>query len=162
MTRLTLLLTGIALSLAADKVAAEVVVVISSQTDVESLNESIIENIFLGRRESLPDGTRAVPVDLPEGSAERIAFYATLLDMSEAQVKAHWARLIFTGRGRPPRVVDDSKALLDWLSRNPGSVGYLDRSLVDERVRVVYPPAAGGGAPSSNRTIPAGSGADES
>lgn len=156
------MLAGIALFLAANRGTAEVVVVISSEADVKSLDRSTIEKSYLGRSARLPDGTTAVPLDLPEGSAQRIEFYADLLNMSEAQVKAHWARLIFTGRGRPPRILANSEALLDWLHRNPGSIGYLDRSLVDERVRIVYSPPGDSGAPPTVRSLPATSGAGDS
>ncbi|MEX2469491.1 MAG: phosphate ABC transporter substrate-binding protein [Pseudohongiellaceae bacterium] len=161
MNRLMLVLAGIALYLAANRGAAEVVVVVSSEADLKSLDRNTLENIYLGRPARLPDGTNAVPLDLPEGSAQRIEFYAELLNRSEAQIKAHWARLIFTGRGRPPRILANSEALLDWLHRNPGSIGYLDRSLVDERVRVVYSPATGSEAPTSVRSLPTTSGASE-
>jgi len=46
-----------------------------------------------------------VPLDLTEGTAVRSEFYTHYTGQTSAQIKAHWARQIFTGRGQPPQAL---------------------------------------------------------
>ncbi len=116
---------------------AEVVVVVAAKSLIASLSAAEIADIFLGRLTKLPDGTRAVPIDRPEGSPLRDELYAKVARMSPVQVKAYWSKLIFTGRGRPPRAVDPDEAVLRVVRANPAAIGYIDRKFADDTVRIV-------------------------
>lgn len=116
---------------------AEVVVVVSAQSPVEGLSSQQVANIFLGKTSRLPNGVSVVPVDRADGEAVREAFYLKLLDMTNAQIKAYWSRLIFTGKGRPPKEVRSNKAMKQVIAENPHAIGYLDRSELDQSVRAV-------------------------
>jgi hypothetical protein len=52
----------------------DIVVVVSQQNPIASLSRDHIEDIFLGRTQTFPNGLRAVPVDQAEGSAVREHF----------------------------------------------------------------------------------------
>src|SRR5438477_11877747 len=82
--------------------ADEVVAVVSAKCPVTALNASQVAEIFLGKTSRFPDGTQAVPIDQTEESPAREKFYAQYAGKSPAQVKAHWSKIIFTGRGQPP------------------------------------------------------------
>jgi len=88
----------LSLGLGASSISAEVVAVVSTKSPISTLSKGQIIDIFLGRRTHYPDGTLAVPIDQTEGSAERNEFYNKIADMSAAQVKAFWSKIIFTGR----------------------------------------------------------------
>jgi hypothetical protein len=79
----------------------------------------------------------AVPVDLGDGSAERDQFYATVAGKTPAQIKAYWSKVIFTGRGQPPRVVQNSGAMRRYVAANMDAIGYIDSMMVDDSVRVL-------------------------
>jgi ABC-type phosphate transport system substrate-binding protein len=119
--------------------ANDVVVVVSSKNPPLQLSKEQVADIFLGRAHRFPDGRRAVPIDLGEGSPVREAFYDTFLGRSAAQMKAHWSKIIFTGRGQPPRQVADEREARLHLSENADAVAYLAREQVDASVRIVSP-----------------------
>jgi ABC-type phosphate transport system substrate-binding protein len=52
-------------------------------------------------------------------------------------MKAYWSRIIFTGRGQPPRAVASSSEIKKAVVANPNAIGYLERKLVDDSLRVV-------------------------
>jgi ABC-type phosphate transport system substrate-binding protein len=128
---------GLALSLAAGTVCADVVAVVSAKSTVTSLSKSQVTDIFLGRSSRFPDGIQAVPIDQAEGSMVRDEFYSKIIGKSPAQVKAFWSKIIFTGRGQPPQAVPNSIEVKKRIVENPAAIGYIEEQLVDNTVRVV-------------------------
>lgn len=117
--------------------ADSVVVVVSAESPVAELPRMRLADIYLGRVSRFPDGRPAVPIDQSPGSRARDAFYETYLGRSGSEIKAHWSKLVFTGRGRPPRDVADGEAVKELVADNPGVLGYLSLGMVDESVRIV-------------------------
>lgn len=117
--------------------AADVVVVVSSKNPIETLSPAQITDIYLGRMNRFPDGNPVKPVDLSENSSTRSEFYSRYLGRSQSQIKAHWSRLIFTGRGQPPPTVSSGDAMAELVAENPDAIGYLSTDFLDERLRVV-------------------------
>ena len=125
--------TGLALVARAD----DVVPVVSAKSPVTALSQAQLADIFLGKTTRFPDGTLATPIDQNEDSPARERFYAQFTGKSPAQVKAHWSKIIFTGRGQPPRQVPGGPDVRRAVVETPGAIGYLDAKLVDSSVRVV-------------------------
>jgi len=128
---------GFALILCTGQAMAEVVAVVSAQSPVTTLSRNQVVDIFLGRMSRFPDGEQAVPIDQEEDSAARDEFYARFAELSSAQVKAHWSKIIFTGRGLPPKTVSNSIEVKKAVVKNPNAIGYIERSLVDHSVKVL-------------------------
>jgi ABC-type phosphate transport system substrate-binding protein len=132
---------GLALSLAMARVGkADVVVVVSAKSAVSTLSKDQVMDIFLGKTTRFPDGAPAVPIDQMEGSAARDEFYATFANKSPAQVKAHWAKILFTGRGQPPKSVSNSVEVRKLIAANPRAISYIERSDLDSTVKVLLQP----------------------
>lgn len=134
--RLVVIAIGLALTLSASAHAtAEVVLVVSAKSAVQSLPRSEIAEIFLGRTTRFPNGQRVVPLDQEVGSADRDEFYTNFVGISSVQLKAHWSKVIFTGRGKPPKTVANGIEARKLIASNPQSIGYIDRSLIDDSVK---------------------------
>lgn len=117
---------------------AETAVIVSSSNGNASLDKTTIEQIFLGKKASFPNGEKAVPVDQNEGSAVRDTFNQEVLGKSASQLKAYWSRLIFTGKGTPPKEAGNDADIVKLVASNPNLVGYVDASAVDGSVKVVF------------------------
>lgn len=128
---------ALALNVGAGAASADVVAVVSSKSAVTALSKNQVVDIFLGKTSRFPDGEPAVPIDQVEGSAARDEFYAKFTGKSAAQVKAHWSKIIFTGRGQPPMEVPSGIEVKKQIVQNPKVIGYIERSLVDGSVRVL-------------------------
>lgn len=137
--RITSAAIALGMCLSPSAVAAEVVAVVSSRSSVTSLTPSQLADIYLGRSSRFPDGSPAVPCDLAEGSPLREAFYTKVIGKSPTQVKAHWSKIIFTGRGQPPLEVSSSEAAKKLVTEKPGVICYIDKALVDRNVTVLLP-----------------------
>jgi len=128
---------GVAFCLGARSATAGVVAVVSAANPVAALSKNQVVDIFLGRVSRFPDGTTAVPVDQAECSPARDEFYLEFAGKSPAQLKAHWSKIIFTGRGQPPKEVGNGVALKKRVAESPMAIGYLEESQVDSSVKVV-------------------------
>ena len=128
---------ALALGLGALSAAADVVAVVSSKSSVTALSKNQVADIFLGKTSRFPDGEPAVPIDQVEGSPARDEFYAKFTGKNAAQIKAHWSKIIFTGRGQPPKEVASSAEVKKEVVQNPRAIGYIERSLVDGSLRVL-------------------------
>lgn len=116
---------------------AELVVVVSSDNPNSELTRTELSDIFLGRRNRFPNGDPVVPLNQRESSDAYRTFYAQYLNLTPAQVRSHWSRLIFTGRGQPPSSVASISDLADRIADDPRGIGYLDIEQVDDRLQVV-------------------------
>ena len=130
---------AIALTLLISSVAfADMVVVVSAKNANYGLDKIDIEQIYLGKKSVFPDGTKAVPIDQNEDSAVRAAFNDKVLNTTSGQRKAYWSRLIFTGKGTPPKEVGTDADVVKQVAEDPSLVGYVNASAVDGSVKVVY------------------------
>ena len=120
MKKLTIALSSILLSFNA--LAVNVVV---HPSNADSLDENTISRIFLGKAKTFPGGASATPIDQAEGSAAAEEFNSKVLNRSSSQLKAYWSKLVFTGKGTPPKAVADDAAVIEMVSKNPGMIGYI-------------------------------------
>jgi len=132
------MLIGLALSLTSAAAMADVVAVVSAKSSITAVSKSQLADIFLGKTNRFPDGTQATPVDQAVGSAARDEFYDKIVGKTAAQIKAYWSKIIFTGRGQPPPTVSSASEMKKRVSENPAAIGYLDSSMVDDSLRVVF------------------------
>ena len=130
-------LVGLALSLCVHAAVADVVAVVSAKNPATTLSKNQVVDIFLGKASRFPDGSQAVPIDQVEGSAARDEFYLTFAGKAPSQLKAYWSKVIFTGRGEPPKELANSVEVKKRLIENPNAIGYIERDAVDASLKVV-------------------------
>ena len=116
---------------------AEVAVVVSAKSGATTLSADQVSDIFLGKANALPGAGQAVPIDQSDSSGVREEFYQKATSKNAAQVKAYWAKQIFSGKGQPPKEVGDSAAVKTLLASNPNMIGYIDKGSVDASVKVL-------------------------
>jgi len=115
---------------------AEVAVVVHPSNQV-NLTKNDIKKIYLGKMKNFADGKVILPIDLTEGSDTRSIFNTELLGKSSSQIKAYWSKLIFTGKGTPPKNVKSESEVINTVSTNPSTIGYVDASKVTDKVKVI-------------------------
>lgn len=132
-----LLLAAVLACSAAAEASAELVVIVSARSPAPQLSSEQVAAIFLGQAGRLPDGSEVVALDQRIGSGERNQFYQQVTGKTPALLKAHWSKMLFTGRGQPPREALDAASVRRMVADNPSMIGYIDRSALDSSVRPV-------------------------
>lgn len=117
---------------------AKVVVLVNPKNPIDKLSRAQVVDIYMGRFNNFPDGQPVSPLDQSPDSADRASFYQVRVGKTIAQVNAYWARLLFTGRVTPHRVLSDSVAVLNTVHLNKDSLAYVDSQVLDGKVKVVY------------------------
>ncbi|RFP15474.1 phosphate ABC transporter substrate-binding protein [Duganella sp. BJB488] len=117
--------------------AAELVVIVSARNPLSALRPEQVADIFLAQTGRFPGGDEATALDLPVGSPLRDEFYNRMAAKSPALMKAYWTKMVFTGRGQPPRELDNSIAVRKMVAENPSMIGYIDRAALDASVKAV-------------------------
>ena len=84
-----------------------------------------LADAFLKKTTQWTDGQTINPVDLKPDSTVRIRFTDAVLKRSVAAVKHYWQQIIFSGRGIPPPEVESDGAVVDYVLRHRGGVGYV-------------------------------------
>lgn len=115
----------------------ELVVIVSAKSPVTALRPQQVAEIFLAEAARFPGGGDAVPVDQRLGSPVRDTFYGKVAGRSPELMKAHWTKMIFTGRGQPPREAAGNAAVRRLVAANPALIGYIERSALNASVRTV-------------------------
>jgi ABC-type phosphate transport system substrate-binding protein len=120
-----------AVTLAAHSAQADVVVIVNAQSATSSLTADDVAQIYLGKSNAMK------PVDSSD-KATRGEFYTKVTAKDEAQVKAIWSKLVFTGKGTPPKEVATNADVVKAVGSDAKAIGYVDKAAVNSSVKVVY------------------------
>ena len=127
-------LSAITLCVVGNIARAELVIVANSNAPLSSLKTSQVSRLFLGQTDLLPNGAKAVPLAVSGDMEDQ--FSREILKKSPEQVEKYWARMIFTGKAKPPREVkvNEVRAV---VSGTPGAISYMERNQVDGSVKII-------------------------
>jgi ABC-type phosphate transport system substrate-binding protein len=101
------------------------------------ISKENVARIYLGKTSLFPSGGAVVAADQVSGSPARSYFYDNVIEKPESRMKVYWARLMFTGKGRPPKLVGDDYAVRAYVAENRTAIGYVSRESVDNSVKVI-------------------------
>ncbi len=118
-------------------VVADIVVVVHPSNSIKELTRRQVVDLYMGRTSHFPNGQQLKRYDQPNNSSVRAEFYFRMTQRPIAAINAYWARLRFTGRASPPRVVSDHLEILEIVEKNPDAIGYLKKKHLNDRVTVV-------------------------
>lgn len=111
--------------------AAEIVVVVNPKNPATRMFSEQASQFFLGK------STMFVPLDQAEKSQIRADFYQRLSGKDISQVKAAWAKIIFTGKGVMPAELHSTAEVKKAIANDINAIGYIEKSAVDDSVKVI-------------------------
>jgi ABC-type phosphate transport system substrate-binding protein len=117
--------------------AEDIVVIVNPKNSTTALTADEVEGIFLGKTSTLPGGGTPAPADQTYGSPLRDAFYQKATSKDAAQVKAVWSRIVFSGKGTPPKTLGSSADVKKFVASDPNGIGYIEKSAADSSVKIV-------------------------
>ena len=111
-----------------------IVVVANASVSATSIAEDDLREIFLGTVHSFPDGSKVTPVVLTGGPIHEW-FLKSYLGKSAAAFHTWWLQHVFTGQGLLLKAFPSEAALVDYVARTRGAIGYATRANVRGNVK---------------------------
>lgn len=113
------------------------VAVIVHPSNGSTIDSTAVTKIFTGKSKSFSDGNKVAPVSQSSSSEVTKEFNKKALKKSSSQLKAYWSKLVFTGKGTPPKELSNDAAVLKHVASTPNAIGFVSKGAVDGSVKVV-------------------------
>jgi ABC-type phosphate transport system substrate-binding protein len=114
--------------------ATEIVVNQSVPVGEYSLNKT--RAIFTMRQRFWPNGKNIKVFVLADNNPLHKNFTKNNLNMFPHQLRRVWDRMVFSGTGRAPMILNTEEEMLDKISNTPNAIGYLNSSTENEKIRL--------------------------
>ena len=121
-----LLLVAVLCGLALGARAQDAVFITNPGSSETSLSVDDVKAILLGNKTKWGSGSVIKLVVLTEGAVnDKVVRDYT--QRSADQFDKYWKKLVFTGKGMPPASAKTDGEVIDYVSKTPGSFGYVAR-----------------------------------
>lgn len=112
-------------------------IIVSKDSDIQKISKKDISKIFLSKTKNLPNGQKAITVELNDNKYKKI-FYKQVSGKSLKRLKKYWATMIFTGKGQPPKKMSNSAELIEFVKNNVNAIAYLPmRDALSSDIRMI-------------------------
>ncbi len=113
-------------------------VVIHPNTEISTLSRNLLRSIFSMRLRTWQNGLPVVVFVLPDDAPLHSRFAKQKLNIFPYQLRAAWDRMVYSGTGQAPFVVQTEEEMRSRIASTPGAIGYLDNSKIDGSVQIVH------------------------
>lgn len=118
-------------------VKAGVFVIAHPSVEVEQVSPTFLSRVYAMQIKSWPNGQPIDVFSFPVQSAEFTEFTTLKAKVQPHQLSRHWKRLLFTGTGRTPTIVNSTQEMLQSVTQTPGSIGFINSNYVFDSVKVL-------------------------
>jgi hypothetical protein len=112
-------------------------VIVNPKNPYAAVERRFLAQAFLKKATQWFDGELIRPVDLSADAVARRHFTEDVLERSVSAVKSYWQQVIFSGRGVPPPELESDEAVIRYVLRYPGAVGYVSAAADVHAVKVL-------------------------
>lgn len=112
-------------------------VIVHPGNALKLVSREFLAAAFLKKASRWDDGETIRPVDLRADSWVRRRFSEDVLHRSVPAVRNYWQQRIFSGRDVPPPELDSEEAVVRYVAKYPGAVGYVSTSTKLAQARVL-------------------------
>lgn len=116
-----------------------IAIVVPSNSELTSMNHiatNELKLIYWKKKQYWQNGVRIHPVNLNSEHQLRLSFSKAVLGSEPTEQSNYWNGLYFHGI-TPPYTVQSEEAVLRYVAKTKGAVGYVDACKVDDRVSAV-------------------------
>lgn len=103
---------------------AEILIITNKNVSENTLNQEHLQDIFLGKVVQWEDH-KAIRMAVLRDPKLHEVFLEEYIHKSQNQWRMYWKRMVFTGRGLPPRTVNSEAEMLEYVAETDGAIGYV-------------------------------------
>ena len=112
-------------------------VIVHPENPTTNVDRKFLEDAFLKKITTWPNGNSIRPVDRTASSPVRRAFSEEVLNRSVEAVKGYWQQRIFSGRDVPPPELETDDDVVSYVLKYDGAVGYVSGEAALKGARVL-------------------------
>ncbi len=113
-------------------------VIVHPGVGVRHLSRNSLRAIFGMRLRVWQDGSPTRVFVLPDDAPLHNLFAKEKLSIFPYQLRSAWDRLIFSGTGQAPFLVNSEEEMRIRVATTPGAIGYLKRVNIDDSVQILH------------------------
>lgn len=121
---------------ATDAAGPAFAIIAAKDSDSAAISRETAAFIFKRRLRYWKSGARIQPANLPANDPLRRAFSLCLLGQTPDAMASYWQEMYFHGVV-PPFVIETERAVLLFVERTPGAIGYVSTCPLDPDLRVL-------------------------
>jgi len=132
-----LICLAVLIALPASSALAEIVLIANPGISKSSLKLSRkdIQRIFLRKKKMLSGTTLQIAIQ--RDRVLHSEFLRNYVHKTSSQFNRYYKKLVFTGKGKPPVLVTDDAAMLSYIAKTPGAIGYVSKDTANETVTLI-------------------------
>lgn len=124
------------LLVAGEATAQGVKVIANSSVQVTSISASDLKSVYLEEKSSLAGSGHVEPV-LAKGGPAHEAFLKQVLRRNDSDLQIYYRGLVFTGHGSIPKTLDSDEAVIAYVAKTRGAIGYVSGGANAQGVRTL-------------------------
>lgn len=135
MKKMMQILLFLGLGLLNSQAMAGLVVIVNLNSKITSVNVDDLKSLYLGKISSLED----VKMEAAYNRSEKLieSFSELVLGKTFKQYYSYWAVRVFTGKGTPPKNLENDNEVKDWIRNHENFIGFIEQSSLDATVKSV-------------------------
>ena len=114
----------------------EIKIVANPGITVSEISHDDLNRIFLMTKTSLPGASHVEPV-LETGGSVHKAFLKEYIGRTNAALMTYYRSLVFTGKASIPRTFSSETALIEYIAKTKGAIGYVSANANTAGVKTV-------------------------
>ena len=118
----------LALLIAAQVNAGELVVIVNDSNPVSAMTASEVRQHYLKDKARWDFGQKVRPADSTYDDAARDAFLARVLNMTEIEIDRFWIEQQYVKGGKPPASLDDDSSVMRFVAKFDGAISFVSRA----------------------------------
>jgi len=113
----------------------EILIILNNEISIETLSINTLVDIYTNNKTKWENGEKIHVCMLRKGPVNE-AFSMRMIGMAPKKLIGIWKKVIFTGLGTPPKVVDTEAEMVQYVASTKGAIGYIRASTSSENVNV--------------------------
>ena len=115
--------------------AGDVVLVANQTVPVTTLSKQDVKNIFLKKKKNVGGVTIKLAVLKDDKITKQ--FLKSYVGKTPSQFSSYYKKLVFTGKGRPPKSMSSEAEMIAYVVRTSGAMGYVGVNAVTNQVKTI-------------------------
>ncbi len=116
---------------------SQVAVIAHNDVAADSISKTQLLDFYSGDIREWENELTLIVFDLKQKEGVRDTFYK-FIGKSSSRMKSIWLKKMLLGEGDPPKALKSEKDMLETIAKTPGSIGFINNSIVDNSVKVLF------------------------